>query len=210
MLTLTFRNRLQLSLERRRQMLVSEVAKFINISVRTLHHYDEIGLLSPDVLENGYRVYAQSDLEILQQILFFRELGFTLKQIKALLKSPEFDRLQTLELQRTALIERRQRTELMIETIEQTIQQAKGEVQMTKEDIFKGFDFGENPYEEEARKRYGDEVVEESAEKIDALNKNGGETVGKEMERIFKSLTALMNQRPESEPVQQEILEWYK
>lgn len=82
-------------------MKVKEVAELTGISVRTLHHYDEIGLLSPGrKAESGYREYTDEDLETLQQILFFRELGFPLKKIKDVLNSPSFDRREALLLQK--------------------------------------------------------------------------------------------------------------
>ena len=73
-------------------MKVKEVSQLTGVSVRTLHHYDDIGLLTPDDLtEAGYRLYSDENLTTLQQILFFRELGFSLKKIKELLTSPSFD-----------------------------------------------------------------------------------------------------------------------
>ncbi len=90
-------------------MKVKEVADLTGVSVRTLHHYDEIGLLVPDdVTEAGYRVYSDENLTTLQQILFFREVGFPLKKIKELLDSPSFNRLEAFELQRDMLVAKRQ------------------------------------------------------------------------------------------------------
>lgn len=72
---------------------VKEVAELVGISVRTLHHYDQIGLLTPEKRTDfGYRLYTDSDLETLQQILFFRELGLPLKKIKEIISNPSFDR----------------------------------------------------------------------------------------------------------------------
>ena len=89
-------------------MKVKEVADLVGISVRTLHHYDEIGLLTPkETTEAGYRLYSNENLEMLQQILFFRELGFPLKKIKEIINSPSFNRHEALELHRKMLIEKR-------------------------------------------------------------------------------------------------------
>lgn len=80
---------------------VKEVADLVGISVRMLHHYDKIGLLKPEKInEAGYRLYSDSDLERLQQILFFKELDFKLQDIKNILLSPKFDRIDSLKSQK--------------------------------------------------------------------------------------------------------------
>lgn len=127
------------------KMKVKEVADLVGISVRTLHHYDEIGLLAPsETTEAGYRLYSDDDLEKLQQILFFRELDFPLKKIKSILENPSFDKNEALQLHRKALLEKRSRLDQMIATIDKTIQFAKGEINMTNEEKFAGFDFSQN------------------------------------------------------------------
>src|SRR5690554_6287653 len=109
-------------------MKIKEVAVLVGISVRTLHHYDEIGLLTPDnTTESGYRIYSDENLETLQQILFFKELGFPLKKIKEIIDSPSFERSEALELQHRMLLEKRNRLDRMIETIRKTIKYSKGE-----------------------------------------------------------------------------------
>ena len=147
-------------------MKVEEVANLVGISVRTLHHYDEIGLLIPEeTTEAGYRVYSEKNLETLQQILFFKELGFPLKKIMEIIDSPSFDRLEALEMQHNMLLEKKGRLDKMVETIEKTIQHSKGEIQMSNQEKFEGFDFSYNPYEQEAREKWGDQAVDEANEK---------------------------------------------
>src|SRR5690625_3888130 len=98
-------------------MKVKEVADLAGISVRTLHHYDEIGLLIPEeTTKAGYRVYSDKNLETLQQILFFKELGFPLKKIKEIIDSPSFDRQEALEMQHNMLLEKKRRLDKMIRT----------------------------------------------------------------------------------------------
>src|SRR5690606_27139351 len=136
-------------------MHVKEAAELAGISVRTLHFYDEIGLLTPDeVTEAGYRVYSERNLETLQEILFFRELGFSLKQIKEIMSDPAYDRQAALQLHRKMLTEKRDRLDQLITTIDKTSQQMKGEIKMTVEEKFQGCDFSRNPYEQEARERW--------------------------------------------------------
>src|SRR5215510_10721702 len=102
---------------------VKQVARMSGVSVRTLHFYDETGLLKPAYLgTNGYRFYEEPQLLILQQILFFRELGFELKQIKEILGRDDFEKVAALESHRKVLQENLTRTATLIETIDKTIQ----------------------------------------------------------------------------------------
>ncbi|MGG0668397.1 MerR family transcriptional regulator [Sporosarcina koreensis] len=187
-------------------MKVKEVADLTGVSVRTLHHYDEIGLLVPDnVTEAGYRVYSDENLTTLQQILFFREVGFPLKKIKELLDSPSFNRLEAFELQRDMLVAKRRQLETMIETIDKTLQSERGEMTMTNEERFKGFDFSSNPYEQEARDRWGDEAVDKANQNVSKF----GEKEQEEMNRIYSNLAALRGTDPAAAEAQAAISDWY-
>ncbi|VEF49824.1 MerR family transcriptional regulator [Bacillus freudenreichii] len=191
-------------------MKVKEVAELTGISVRTLHHYDEIGLLSPGRRsESGYREYSDVDLETLQQILFFRELGFPLKKIKDVLNSPSFDRKEALILQRTMLLEKRSRLDQMIHLVEKTIQHAEGEIHMSNEEKFEGFDFSHNPYEKEARERWGDKAVDQSNAKLAGMSEEEQKAMGEKMNAIYRELAALCQESPASEEAQAAIKEWY-
>ncbi|MDF2726240.1 MAG: antibiotic resistance transcriptional regulator, MerR family [Paenibacillus sp.] len=191
-------------------MKVKEVADLVGISVRTLHHYDEIGLLKPEELtESGYRVYSDDDLELLQQILFFRELGFPLKKIKEIVSSPSFNKEEALELHRRMLLDKRRQLDRMIETLELTIRHAKGEIQMTNQQKFEGFDFSSNPYEQEARERWGDEAVDQSNAKLAKLTKQEQQELADGMNAIYRKLASLRHESPESEESQAAIKEWY-
>ena len=191
-------------------MKVKEVADLVGISVRTLHHYDEIGLLTPEqTTESGYRIYSDENLEMLQQILFFRELGFPLKKIKEILNSPSFDRQEALLMHLKMMTDKRDRLDRMITMIEKTIQHTKGEIEMTKEQKFEGFDFSKNPYEDEARKRWGDEAVDRSNATIEKMNKQEQEAFGEEMNAIYRKLAGVRHMAPDSEEAQEAIEEWY-
>lgn len=182
------------------------MSQLTGVSIRTLHHYNDIGLLVPDnSTEAGYRLYSNENVATLQQILFFRELGFPLKKIKELLDSPSFDRQEAFEMQRKMLIDKRRQLDGMIETIEKTIQHGKGELKMTNEEKFKGFDFSKNPYEQEARGRWGDKAVDASNKKAAQF----GPEYGEEMNRIYFKLADIRHVNPESEEAQTAIGDWY-
>lgn len=135
-------------------MKISEVAKLTGITVRTLHYYDEIGLLKPSkVTETGYRLYSDADLEVLQQILFFRELDFSLKDIQVILSDPAYDTEAALQKHRELLMLKRSRIDGLISLVDKTL---KGEHDMS----FKQFDKSEmeetkKQYAQEARQRWG-------------------------------------------------------
>ncbi|REB05584.1 MerR family transcriptional regulator [Sporosarcina sp. BI001-red] len=188
-------------------MKVKEVAALSGVSVRTLHHYDELGLLIPaKTSEAGYRVYSDENLAELQQILFYRALGFSLKQIKEILTNPSFNRLEALVSQQQMLHQKRCQLDDMIRTIEQTIKEGKGEGTMTREERFKGFDFNLNPYEQEARDRWGDEVVDETSKKLQQF---GGKQQEK-MNMIYRRLADVRHLQPDSEEAQKAIGKWFQ
>jgi len=191
-------------------MKVKEVAELTGISVRTLHHYDEIGLLTPGRrLESGYREYSDEDLEILQQILFFRELGFPLKKIKEVLDNPSFDRHEALVMQKQMLKEKRSRLDQMIKLIEKTIQHEEGEIQMSNKEKFEGFDFSHNPYEDEARERWGDKAVNESNAKLAGMSNMEQKEMSETMNAIYRELAELRHSSPASDEAQAAIKKWY-
>ncbi len=191
-------------------MKVKEVADLVGISVRTLHHYDEIGLLIPEnTTDSGYRVYSEQNLETLQQILFFKELGFPLKKIKEIIYSPSFNRLDALESQYKMLLERRNRLDKMIKTIEKTIKHSRGEIEMTNKEKFEGFNFSRNPYEKEARERWGNAAVNESNARLAKLSESEKKELAEEFSAIYKKLAELRHLPADTEEAQATIGEWY-
>ena len=189
---------------------VKEVAKLTGISIRTLHYYDEIGLLSPETSETGYRLYTKDNIEKLQQILFFKALDFPLKKIKNILERPDFNQLDALHYQKERLQEKKERLETIIVTIDQTIQNVKGERTMTDKDKFKGLDFSQNQYEQEARERYGDEAVNSSSQKFKSLSINEKDALSQSFHKIYRKLAKLRHGSPASEEAQNAIHEWYE
>ncbi|MEO6035869.1 MAG: MerR family transcriptional regulator [Verrucomicrobiota bacterium] len=119
---------------------VKQVAAMSGVSIRTLHFYDETGLLKPAHFgANGYRFYEEPQLLILQQILFYRELGFELKQIKEILGRADFEKVAALQSHRKILEKNLTRTHALIETIDKTIQHLKGTKKMKNQEMFAGF-----------------------------------------------------------------------
>ncbi len=187
-------------------MRVKEVADLVGISVRTLHHYHEIGLLVPETItDSGYRLYSDHNLEMLQQILFFRELGFPLKKIKEIIGSPSFDQQEALAIHYKMLVEKRERLDKMINTVRRTIQHVKGEIEMTNKEKFSGFDFSQNPYEEEARQRWGDEKVDQANKVAKGFTKIDQE----QFNQIYRDLAAIRHLEPNSTEAQVKIKEWF-
>ena len=186
------------------------MADLVGISVRTLHHYDEIGLLRPEkTTEAGYRLYSDENLERLQQILFFRELGFPLKEIKKIINEASFDRLEALKLQRKMLLEKQKQLDSMVKTIDKTIKYLRGEIKMTNKEKFTGFDFNKNPYEKEARERWGSEAVNKSKAKMANLTSEKENEINERMNEIYFKLAEFREGDPQSTESQQAIKEWF-
>lgn len=120
---------------------VNKLAKLSGISIRTLHFYDEIGLLKPAYYgENNYRYYEEEQLLLLQQILFYKELGFPLSDIQKILCSETFDKIEALESHKNILKNSLDRTNNLITTIDKTIAHLRGEKTMKAEELYFGFD----------------------------------------------------------------------
>lgn len=169
-------------------MNTNEVAGLTGISVRTLHHYDKIGLLCPGRNpENGYREYGEGDLDRLQQILFFKECGFSLANIQKLLSSPSFDREKAFALQRKVLLHEKERIDAMLNTLDKTMRSMKGEITMTQKEKFSGFDMSHNPYETEARRLWGNEAVDQSSAHISAMSADEKDAVSKGMNAFSRN-----------------------
>lgn len=119
---------------------VKQVAAMSGVSVRTLHFYDETALLKPAYTKaNGYRIYEEAQLLMLQQILFYRELGFELKKIKRVLGRRDFEKVAALKSHRKVLQQNLSRTRTLLETIDKTIQHLTRRKKMTSSEMFAGF-----------------------------------------------------------------------
>lgn len=151
---------------------VQKLASLAGVSPRTLRYYDEIGILKPArINSSGYRIYGRAEVDRLQQILFYRELGVGLEMIKEMVTAPSFNGAKALREHREKLLEKRQQLDLLIANVEKTIESTERGIQMTDKDKFKGFkkkliDENEKQYGQEIREKYGNEVVEQSNAKL--------------------------------------------
>ena len=180
-------------------LTVKQLAKTCGVSVRTLHHYDAIGLLKPSqTTEAGYRLYNEDMLERLYLILLFRELGFALKDIRGILDAPDFDRNRVLA-QQIALLERKQRH------LEYITNMARGIKRMGGKYLeFEGFDVNKiDDYAEQAKTLYGKtDAYREYEEKAKKRTKAQSDALNGQVMDFFLRLGQLKNQSPESEAVQ--------
>lgn len=156
---------------------INKLSRMSGISARTLRYYDEIDLLKPTrVASSGYRIYGQDEADILQQILFYKELNFSLDDIKILLNAPDFDREQAFANHLIALHEKRKRLESLINNVTKSIAAMKGEIIMSDKEKFEGFaqkliDENERKYGAEIREKYGEQAVEESNARLKNMSK---------------------------------------
>jgi DNA-binding transcriptional MerR regulator len=188
---------------------VHKLAALAGISARTIRYYDEIGLLKPArTNSSGYRIYGDAEVNRLQQILFYRELGVDLENIKEIISSSSFNRIDALEEHHKKLLEKKKQLEMLIANVEKTIAAAEGRIKMSDKEKFEGFkqkmiDENESKYGSEIRKKYGDEAINNSNRKF----KNMTEGQYAEVEKLSKELNdtlklALEDGNPEGELAQ--------
>ncbi|RNA70523.1 MerR family transcriptional regulator [Alteribacter keqinensis] len=197
--------------------LIKEISGIAGVSVRTLHHYDHIGLLKPvEVKRNGYRYYNDESLERLQQILFFKELGFSLQKIKDILEGPGFDRKRALEQHKQVLMEKKKRLEKIIASVDQTVAAMEGEKGMSKKEMFEPFDTEEiekhqKKYADETKAKYGHtDAYKESMKKTASYNKEDWAQIQTEWNEFYKKLASHMGKGPKDQEVQKLIGEYHQ
>jgi DNA-binding transcriptional MerR regulator len=191
------------------QYTVQEVADMAGVTARTLHYYDQIGLLPPaDRTHAGYRLYGEEQLLRLQGILFYRELGFELGEIADLIDSPNFERLQALHDQRRLLETQRARLAVLVQTIDKTIQRIREEKPMlSDQELYAGFSQDEiERYKREARERYGVEIVEQTEQRVRELSAAEWESVQREGADLAEALAGHMD-KPADSPVVQALID---
>jgi len=175
---------------------MNKLAKMSGISTRTLRYYDEIGLLKPErVASSGYCIYEEEQVNTLQQILFFKELGLSLKEIKTLLLAPDFDRERAFEKHLSALHKKRDQLDTLILNVIKSLTALKGETTMTDHEKFDGFkqrliDENMKQFGKEALRKYGIKAIEGANAKVRGLTQEQyaeGERLRLEMEETLKA-----------------------
>ena len=187
----------------------NKLSKMSGVSARTLRHYDDIGLLKPKrVASSGYRIYGQHEVDTLQQVLLYRELGFSLDCIKKILLNPIFDQEQAFLNHLTELHKKRDRLDVLINNVSKSISAMKGATVMPNQDKFEGFkqsliEKNEKEYGEEIRKKYGDKAIDNSNAHLRGLTQMQymkSEELRTMLEEAL--ITALKSNNPASEEAQ--------
>ena len=191
---------------------VNKLSKLAGVSVRTLHYYDEIGLLKPDAIRsNGYREYGDQAVLKLQQILFYRELDLSLEEIKAMVSRPDFDPVAALEAHRVSLQGRAARLERLIQTVDDTLLHMIGLKEMSPKQLFTAFsDEEQEKYAKEAEQMYDPTIVKESNRKFKALSTAEKQRIFDEGNQIYADMVAAMPKGAASPDVQAIVERWRK
>ena len=188
---------------------VRELARLAGVSVRTLHHYDQIGLLTPSTrTAAGYRQYGADDLMRLQQILFFKELDVPLGEIRAILNDPDFNQVEALENHRRLLQLRAERLLRLLQTVDKTIQKLTEDTRMlTDEELYEGFSKEQiESYQREANERWGSTpAYAESQRRVRNMTKAQWNAIGQQGDEATREMASLMGGDPASPEVQAAI-----
>lgn len=175
---------------------VQRLGQLAGVSTRTLRYYDELGILKPArINSSGYRIYGQAEVDRLQQILFYRELGVSLEDIKKIMTDPSFEAAAALKVHREKLLKKRAQLELLITNVEKTIAHAEGRIVMSDQEKFSGFkkkliEDNEKKYGKEIREKYGSDTVDQSNAKLMNMTEEEYNTVT----NLAKQIEVTLNQ----------------
>lgn len=192
---------------------VNQLAKLAGISVRTLHYYDQIGLLKPSLIaDNGYRYYEDRELIRLQQILFFRELEFSLDDIKVMLNRPDFSVVESLRDQKKLLRLKQKRLDGLINTIDKSIKYMNNKQKINNEELYDAFkDDDVKQYQAEVKQRWGNtEVYKQSMAKVGKMTKQEMVKLKLKQEEQTKQLADSMDKGIKHPNVQKLIAEHHQ
>jgi DNA-binding transcriptional MerR regulator len=175
---------------------VQKLGKMAGVSTRTLRYYDEIGILKPArINSSGYRIYGQTEVDRLQQILFYRELGISLESIKDIVTAPDFDGAKALREHRERLLEKRVQLDLLISNVDKTIAVTEGRIKMSEKEKFEGFkknmiEENDKKYGKEIREKYGDETINKSNNKLKGMTQEEYDKITKLTNEVTETLSA--------------------
>ena len=176
---------------------VKSLAKLAGISSRTLRYYDEINLLKPcRVNSSGYRIYGEEEVDTLQQIMFYKEMGLPLEKIKEIISNKDFNQKNALIAHRNKLKEEQLRIEALLRNVEKTIKSMEGDLVMSDKEKFEGFkrnliEKNEKQYGKEIREKYGNKAVDESISKLSESEWNDLESLSKKVNESIKKAMIL-------------------
>lgn len=169
---------------------IKKLSSLAGVSTRTLRYYDEVGILKPArINSSGYRIYGRKEVDMLQQILFYRELDISIENIKNILSSPDYDETNALLQHKKQLLAKREQLDILIKNLEKTILSKEGRIIMSDKEKFEGFkkqliEDNEKEFGKEAREKYGEEAVKKSNEQF----QNMTEEQYKELEELGNSV----------------------
>lgn len=195
---------------------VKKLGLLASISTRTLRYYDEIGILKPArINSSGYRIYGQSEVDQLQQILFYRELGVSLENIKDIVNAPSFDGAHALKEHHDQLLLKRNQLDVLIANVEKTIAATEGRNKMSNTEKFEGFkqkmvDDNEKKYGEEIRRKYGNEVVDQSNKKVLGMSEKETEEVTALTSEVLETLAKAFEKGDPGSELAQKAAELHK
>lgn len=191
---------------------IKAVADIAGVSVRTLHHYDQIDLLKPtNTTPAGYRLYSEADLERLQEILFFKELGFALREIATILDSPAYDRAEGLMSHRQLLEKKRQRLDELLGLVDRAVLANERSQNMGADKMFEGFDETKlEDYKQEVREKYDPKVVAESERRTSSYSKEDWVTIKAEANDINQHIASLIERGPADPEAQEAVGRFYQ
>lgn len=194
---------------------VRQLAELAGISPRTLRYYDEIGLLPVAKNDSGYRLYGQEEVDRLQQILFYRELGLSLPDIREILAGPSFDALAALKGHREKLLAQRERLDALIANLEKTIAMKEGKLDMTDNEKFEGFkqrliEENEEQYGKEVREKYGEDRVARANQRIKNMTQKEYAQAEKLSAAVNDAIKAAMQEGDPASPLARKACEMHR
>jgi DNA-binding transcriptional MerR regulator len=188
---------------------VSQLGKLAGVSVRTLHYYDQVGLLKSNRRkDNGFREYNEQSIVRLQQILIYRELDFSIEKIRELLANDQYDLVKALSDQKSMLLERVEQAQVLINSIDVTMKTAKGKI--NRDIMFEGFPTEKVERWDNAQiKKLGEEGAKQHYHLLGGLSEEDAREYGQQSDRIYTEYAKVVGMPVDSPIVQSLIEEWY-
>lgn len=191
---------------------VLEISELANVSIRTLHHYDNIGLLKPyNRTDAGYRLYSNNEILKLHQILFFKELGFSLSEIDQVINNPDYDMIDGLLMQKSAILDRLKKLQKQLKVLDKTIVKLNnGETMLNTKELYDGFNNTElYKFRQEILKKYGNDAIEKSERSLMKMGKKKVDALLEDFKSCNDKLFRMLDESPFCNIVQAEIANHY-